>query len=75
VVDERPTADRSYNSEETPWSKERVWRASKSVPNAQERYYIELHKAIMKGEAPPVTAESVRRQMKLIEECHRRCKL
>jgi len=81
VVCEKPMAmnlaeaDRSYNSEETPWSKEGVWRASTSVPDAQERYYIEPHKAIMEGEAAPVTAESVRRQMKLIEECHRRCKL
>ena len=74
-VDERPTADRSYNSEDTPWSKERVWRARKSEPSAQARYYMELHEAIMKGEGPPVTAESVRRQMKLIGECHRRCRL
>ena len=74
-IDERPTPDRSYNSEETPWSKERVWRAGKSAPDAQMRYYIELHDAIMKKEPPPVTPQSVRRQMKLIGECHRRCRI
>ena len=75
VVDERPTPDRSYNAEDTPWSKEHVWRPGKSTPNSQARYYVELHDAITKRQAPPITPESVRRQMKLIGECHRRCRI
>ena len=74
-VDERPTPDRSYNSEELPWSKERVWRTPKSDPGCIHRYYTELREAIMKRKAPPITAESIRRQMKLLEACHRRCKI
>ena len=74
-VDEAPTPDRSYNSEDLPWSKERVWEPGKATPKSQTVFYTTLHEALMKRAAPPITPESVRRQMKLIEECHRRCGL
>ena len=74
-VDERPTPDRSYNSEKLPWSKERVWRTPKNDPGSIHRYYTELHEAIVKKKAPPITAESIRRQMKLLEACHKRCRI
>ncbi|MFH0964427.1 MAG: Gfo/Idh/MocA family oxidoreductase [Planctomycetota bacterium] len=72
-VDEGPTPDRSYNSEEVPWSKEQVWHGGDRFPSSMERYYLLLYKSLVTGTEPPVTPESVRRQMKLLEECHRRC--
>ena len=74
-VDEAPTPDRSYNSEKLPMSKERVWTWPKNVVPAQVLYYQDLHKALMKGAPPPVNPVNIRRQIKLIEECHKRCRI
>ena len=74
-VDEAPTPDRSYNFEKVPWSAERVWKPKADNYQTIALFYKGLHESLSTGTAPPITPESIRRQMKLIEECHRRCGL
>ena len=74
-LDEAPTPDRSYNSEKLVWSAEHVWRPRKNERRAEARFYLALHETIARNAPPPISAASIRRQIKLLDECHRRCGL
>jgi len=70
-VDERPTPDRSYNRESIEWTEE-TWDCSEYTGPRHTGYYLDLYEAIRSGAPAPVTPESVRRQVEILEECHRR---
>lgn len=63
-----PTPDRSYNYEKLPWTEESA--TLEPVPNGDlELLYKDLFTSIREGRAPVITAESVRRQIALLERC------
>jgi len=67
-VDARPTVNRSYNVEEIPW-KEETWIAEEGYKSGEYTYYEELYKTLRQGAPSPVTPESARRVMWVIERC------
>lgn len=71
-VDERPTPDRSYNREEIAWTEERWDRSEYSGPG-HTGFYLDLYETIRNGQPLFISPESVRRQVEVLEECHRRC--
>lgn len=74
TVDQQPVPDRSYNSEKIPW-KEETWDLSaNSIPEGTA-FYLDLYKTLRKGAPLIITPESVRRQIAVIEECHKLCPL
>jgi predicted dehydrogenase len=70
-VDERPTPDRSYNREPIEWTEE-TWDRSEYSGPRHTGFYLDLHETIRHGGPLAVTPESVRRQVAILEECHRR---
>jgi predicted dehydrogenase len=73
-VDTRPTPDRTYNREEYQWV-ESEWRRDDYTGPGELGYYLDLHAAIRTGAPVNVTAESVRRVVWVLEECHRQAGL
>ena len=71
-VDERPTPDRSYNREEIEWVEE-TWDRSEYTGPGHTGFYLDLYETIRNGKPLFITPESVRRQVEVLEECHRRC--
>jgi scyllo-inositol 2-dehydrogenase (NADP+) len=71
-VDERPTPDRSYNREEIEWTEE-TWDRSEYTGPGHTGFYLDLYETIRHGKPLFITPESVRRQVEVLEECHRRC--
>lgn len=62
------TPDRSYNHEELPWTEE--IETLEPIPNGDlALLYTDLFTSIREGTAPVITAESVRRQIALLERC------
>ncbi len=70
TVDRRPTPDRSYNREDLTWTEEH-WAAEDYDGPGQSGYYLDLFETIRSGAPLAVTAESVRRVVWVLEECHR----
>ena len=75
TVDTKPTPDRSYNSEPIPWQPEETWDKTKWAGPDQNQFYKEVYAALRKGVPHPIKPESVRRQIAVLEECHRQCPL
>jgi len=71
-VETRPTPDRSYNWEEIPW-KEEEWILDKNARPGEILFYEELYKTLREGAPLPVTPESVRKVMYIIEKCREKC--
>jgi predicted dehydrogenase len=69
-VETQPTPDRSYNQEEIPWQEE-SWNASSGEFSGQIGFYLDLYRTINDKSPLTITAESARRVMWVIEECHR----
>ena len=67
----KPTPDRSYNSEDIPW-KEQTWKAARATSRDPD-FYNDVYKTIRKGKSLYVTPESVRRQIAVIQKCHKMC--
>ena len=71
-VDVRPTPDRSYNREQIEWT-EGSWDRSEHTGPGHTGFYLDLYETIRHGKPLAITPESVRRQVEVLEECHRRC--
>ena len=71
-VDERPTPDRSYNREGIEWT-EGSWDRSEYTGPGHTGFYLDLYETIRHGKPLFITPESVRRQVEVLEECHRHC--
>ena len=71
-VDAKPTPNRGYNVEKIPW-KEESWNSDESSRSGQMVFYEELYKSLRCGFPPPVTPETVRRVMWVIEKCVELC--
>jgi len=74
-VDLEPTPDRSYCGEALPWHEE-SWQAPPDPApcaggTAVIRYYEDLYETLRRGAPLAVTLESVRQQMKVLEECRK----
>lgn len=63
---------RTYNSEKLDWITE-TWSppATASIPETHKALYRDVFDVLRKGKPQPITAESVRRQIEVIERCHR----
>ncbi len=72
-VDKNPTPDRSYNTEQIPWKGEEVWELSKDNGKGKIGFYIDLYNTLLKNAPLAITAESVRRQIAILEKCHELC--
>ncbi|MBN1579419.1 MAG: Gfo/Idh/MocA family oxidoreductase [Anaerolineae bacterium] len=70
-VDERPTPDRSYNREQIDWVEE-SWDRSEYTGPGHTGFYLDLYETIRNGKPLFITPESVRRQVEVLEACHRR---
>lgn len=64
-----PVPGRRYLSEEIPW-KEESYEIQPVSKGAGIIYYKELYKTLRQGATLPVTPESVRRVMRIIEKCY-----
>jgi len=73
-LDTKPTPDRSYNVDEIPW-KEESWNMDETSQPGEVTFYEELYKSLRHGAPPPVTPESVRRVMWVIEKCMEQCEV
>ncbi|NIA06429.1 MAG: Gfo/Idh/MocA family oxidoreductase [Actinobacteria bacterium] len=67
-VDRKPTPDRSYNREQYDWVEE-SWEIPQDFPNEAERFYLDLYETIRQAKPLFITAESVRRQIAILEKC------
>jgi predicted dehydrogenase len=74
TVSKEPTPDRSYNQEDLPLQEE-IWERSRDTTTGYELLYLDLHESIVQGKPPVITAESVRRQIAVLEECRRQSPL
>ncbi|NOZ23783.1 MAG: Gfo/Idh/MocA family oxidoreductase [Planctomycetes bacterium] len=74
-VDRKPTPDRSYNREDIPWQPEESWDPKQEPGPPSNQFYVDLYETIRNGKPLHITPESVRRQMAVLEECHRQCPL
>jgi len=73
-VDTKPTPDRSYNVERIPW-KEESWSSEAEYQSSGIAFYKELYKTLRHGAPLPVTPETVRRVMWIIEKCFELCEV
>jgi len=69
-VDTKPTPDRSYNREKLPWEEE-TWSIENDKSPGQKGFYLDLYKTLCNGAPLYITPESVRKQMEVIERCHK----
>jgi scyllo-inositol 2-dehydrogenase (NADP+) len=68
-VSREPTPDRSYNAERLPWTEE-AWELTEPDPRASnKRLYQDLYATLREGAPLAVAAESVRRQISVLERC------
>ena len=68
VLDENPTPDRSYNSEQLPWE-EQTYQPNFDFGRSMAPLYKDLFASIRDGAPLTITAESVRRQIAILERC------
>lgn len=71
-VEKASTADRGYNREQLDWQGG-SWEGGDGEDQLREWFYRDLFDTIRKGEPLFISAESVRRQIALIERCHAQC--
>jgi predicted dehydrogenase len=68
-IDRKPTPDRSYNREELPWVEEVYDAPRESFGVRNRRLYEDLHGSLV-GDAPlAITADSILRQIAVLEKC------
>ena len=68
-VEKAPTAGRAYCQEDLPWKEEECWKDPKPGGLYWRGFYEDLHRTLRNGASVPVTPESVRRQLVVIEKC------
>jgi scyllo-inositol 2-dehydrogenase (NADP+) len=71
-VDPGPVPGRAYNREEIPWIEE-GWRLEEDSGPGEKGFYLDLYETLRNGRPLEVTPESVRRQIGILERCHRLC--
>lgn len=64
-----PAENRVYQREEYDWSFG-TWEQPAEQPNTASLFYHDLYRAIRHGQPHPITPESVRRQMGVLDLCH-----
>jgi predicted dehydrogenase len=72
--DPAPTPDRSYNDEDYQWTPS-SWKRPADEPSESVHFYRDLHDALRAGRQPPVSPQSVRRQIAVLDECRRQADL
>ena len=68
ILDEKPTPDRGYNKEELPWQEE-TCELKNEFRETIYKLYNDLYTSIRQKAPLAITAESVRRQMAILERC------
>ncbi len=68
-VDRAPTPDRRYNDETLPWVEESAEIPRDGSRKANAEVYRGLYPALREGAPLPITAESVRRQIAVLDRC------
>ncbi|MBI2940970.1 MAG: Gfo/Idh/MocA family oxidoreductase [Chloroflexi bacterium] len=68
VVSREPTPDRSYNREQLPWVEEKC-ELKEGHRESNHRLYGDLYATLREGAPLAVTAESIRRQIAVLERC------
>lgn len=68
-VDTAPTPDRRYNGETFPWVEESAEIPRDGPRKANAEVYRGLYPALREGAPVPITAESVRRQIAVLDRC------
>ena len=69
TVSREPTPDRSYNKETLPWIEESCTFQTESYTASNKRLYLDLYATLRHSAPLPITAESIRRQLSVIEAC------
>ena len=69
AVDTAPTPDRRYNDETFPWVEESAEIPRDGSRKANAQVYRSLYPALREGAPLPITAESVRRQIAVLDAC------
>jgi predicted dehydrogenase len=64
-----PTPDRSYNREELPWVEETCDLSKEGHRSNNRKLYNGLYATLRQGARLPITAESIRRQIAVLETC------
>ncbi|MCC7354416.1 MAG: Gfo/Idh/MocA family oxidoreductase [Anaerolineae bacterium] len=68
-VDRTPTPDRSYNREQLPWVEVCYEVAMDDDPHGYVKTYRDLYGSLKEGKPLAITAESVRRQIAILDQC------
>lgn len=68
VLDEQPTPDRSYNSENLPMHEE-TFEPDFNFGRSMDPLYEDIYASIRSGAPLAITPESVRRQVAILERC------
>ena len=71
-VDRRPAEGRAYNNEPLEWQTA-TWDAPTDARPAAELLYADVYDAVRNGKPHPVTPQSVRRLIAVIEACREMC--
>jgi scyllo-inositol 2-dehydrogenase (NADP+) len=61
-------ADRRFNREDLPWQ-EQNWRNDEDESAAYGRFYADLYRCLRSGMPTPITPQSVRRTIAVLERC------
>jgi len=69
VVSREPTEDRSFNTEQIDWNTESCEFREDHYAVSLHRMYEDLHNSVRYGKPASITLESLRRQIKVLEEC------
>ncbi len=64
-----PTPDRSYNKEELPWIEESCNFPTENYTASNKRLYVDLYQSLRHHKPLTVTPESIRKQLRIIEQC------
>ena len=68
-VSRQPTPDRSYNREVLPWQEESCEFPDEAYTDSNKRLYQDLYRTLRQNAPLAVTAESIRRQIAVLEQC------
>jgi scyllo-inositol 2-dehydrogenase (NADP+) len=71
-VDRRPAEGRAYNNEPLEWRTE-TWSAPTDARPAAELLYCDVYDAIRHARPHPITPQSVRRLIRVMEQCRELC--
>ncbi|MEW5814069.1 MAG: Gfo/Idh/MocA family oxidoreductase [Spirochaetota bacterium] len=69
-VETTPTPDRSYNSEDIPWTED-MWELEKGGSHGEIDFYLDLYETLVYDKPLVITPESVWRQIWLLDKCHK----